>query len=401
MDICPEPSAHAKGQVQFQARWDAHLDHPSPQADPRLQPLEQAAFRGKHGLTGPAEIKFIETFEFISMGCFCAPSYSLQMLGMKRYSYPFDWVRSSIDGIIHCLNMQFQDFLTYSTTWTQEQYMVFGGTRWGGSFWHHNLEAPVTQEDMFRRVQRLYGVREVAASKPRFFVRSLNSTREIDSAVRFREALRKMLPEAEEVLLLLIVDLQSNTGPMAVTGEAGQGILFYQISEAETSKSLNQGARGLKICSESYGAAVAFAVRYWAGSVEAQSSVRMFADLAQLSASCEQWDGGDPARELFIPRKFYGHRLDVFTDKPKMQKLCAPLQVFNFVLQADVDTKVPLQVECFGKYIQVHLPEGACGGHVLQLYCNDGQLSGAVGLTMADGQMVCIDSATVEERPKV
>jgi len=398
MDICPEPSPETQAQAKLLARWDAHLDNPLPQLNPSLQPLEQAEFRGSHGLTGPAELKFMEIFEFISMGCFCAPSYALQMLGLKRYSYPFDWVRSSIDGIIHCLNVQFQDFLTYSTSWMQDQYLVFGGTRWGGSFWHHNLEAPVTQEDMLRRVQRLYGVGEVAASKPRFFVRCVNSTREIDSATRLREALRKMLPEAEEVLLLIIVDVQSSTGPMAVAGEAGHGVLFYQISDAETSKALIQGARGLPIWSRSHATAIAFAVRYWAGCAGARSNVRMFADLAQLSAVCEQWDGGDPARELFLPRKFYGRRLDVFSGVPKMQRLCAPLQLFSFVLPADVDAEAPLPVECFGKYLRVHLPKGACGGHVLQLYCNEGQLSGAVGVTKADGQMVCIATAMVEEQ---
>ena len=43
-----------------------------------------------------------------------------------------------------------QDFLTYSTYNMVDQHVVFGGTRWGGSFWHHNLEAPMTLHDMTR-----------------------------------------------------------------------------------------------------------------------------------------------------------------------------------------------------------------------------------------------------------
>ena len=46
--------------------------------------------------------------------------------------------------------MQPQDFLTYSTYNMVDQHVVFGGTRWGGSFWHHNLEAPMTLQDMTR-----------------------------------------------------------------------------------------------------------------------------------------------------------------------------------------------------------------------------------------------------------
>ena len=43
-----------------------------------------------------------------------------------------------------------EDFLTYSTYQMVDQHVVFGGTRWGGSFWHHNLEAPMTVQDMTR-----------------------------------------------------------------------------------------------------------------------------------------------------------------------------------------------------------------------------------------------------------
>lgn len=399
MEVCP---GEAAPEVKAPAvRWDAHLDNPSLQADPKMQPEAQAAMRGKFGLVSPAALKLAESFEFISLGCYCAPSYALQLLGLKKHSYPFDWVRSSLEGVLHCLNVRFQDFLTYSTTWTQDQYMVFGGTRWGGSFWHHNVEAPVTREDMVRRVQRLYGLGEVPASTPRFFVRSVNSTREIDSALRFREALRQTAPDAAETLLLLIVDLQSTKGGMAVAGEEGRGVLFYQIAEADTCRAVAKGAAGLATCSETYAEAVAFAVNYWAGDAEAQASVRVFPDIRTLSSCCEQWDGGDPARELFTPRKFYGQLLDVLpADVPKMKKLCSPVQMFNFVLQADINVKFPLQVECFGKYLSVKLPEGSVGGHVLQLYINDGQLSGTVGLIMQDGQVLPLGPAAVEERSK-
>ena len=46
--------------------------------------------------------------EFISLGCFCAVSHAFQLLGLKKNSYPFDWVRSPMEGIMHCLDSQFQ-----------------------------------------------------------------------------------------------------------------------------------------------------------------------------------------------------------------------------------------------------------------------------------------------------
>lgn len=395
MDVCQQDGAYAEP-----VPWDAHLDNPSVQTDTMLQPAMQVSRKIALGLISDDVSAFVEAHEFVSLGCYCAPSYALQLLGLKKYSYPFDWVRSGLEGVIHCMDVQFQDFLTYSTCWNQDQYMVFGGTRWGGSFWHHNLEAAITREDMGRRVERFYGRGEVPACKPRFFVRSVNSTRELEYAVRLREALQRALPSAGQVLLLLIVDLQSSTGPLRVAGEEGNNVLIYQISEAETSAAIAQGARGLKVCSEGYARAISFAIRYWAGDSDSQSSVRLFLDTAQLSAACEQWDGGDPARELFTPRKFYGQQLNVLPGIPKMQKLFAPFQVFNFVLQANVDITAPLQLQCFGRMLEVRLPQNACSGHVLQLFLHNGQLSGNVILMMAGGQTVPVGMAAVTERFK-
>ena len=127
--------------------WDAHLENPSLMSDPSLNKEMQMLRRAALGLTSPRVHAFIEGCEFVSLGCFCAPSYGMQLLGVKKNSYPFDWVRSTMEGIIHCVENEFEDFLTYSTFWVQDAYTVFGGTRWGGSFWHHNLEAPLTRED--------------------------------------------------------------------------------------------------------------------------------------------------------------------------------------------------------------------------------------------------------------
>ena len=80
---------------------------------------------------------------------------------------------------MHCIDMKFEDFLTYSTYQVVDQHVVFGGTRWGGSFWHHNLEAPMTIEDMTRRVRRFLGLGDVPGKVPRVFVRIVNSTREL------------------------------------------------------------------------------------------------------------------------------------------------------------------------------------------------------------------------------
>lgn len=304
---------------QVAPAWDLHLDNP-PCADPVADKMMQVARSTLLGLSSDNVRAFIDACEFISLGCFCSVSNALQLLGLKRNSYPFDWVRSSLEGVTHCLDVQFEDFLTYSTYTMTDQYAIFGGTRWGGSFWHHNLEVPVTRQDMARRVSRFYGQENIAACTPRVFVRSINSTREITAVLRFRQALKDALPEAQQVFILFIVDIQPSEGPMAIAGQDGHGLLFYGIRESETLQNMSQGAQAFRLNSETYTRAIACAIKFWAGDTVAEE-VRMFSNVRELGAACVQFDGGDPGRELFTPRKFYGQHMGFASEAPKFQSL--------------------------------------------------------------------------------
>ena len=57
---------------------------------------------------------FEQDTEFIGLGCSCVMSYGLQALGLKKRTYPFDWLRSPIDGVIHLLQTDSEDFLTFA-----------------------------------------------------------------------------------------------------------------------------------------------------------------------------------------------------------------------------------------------------------------------------------------------
>jgi len=396
-DQAPMEAGSPKAPPQSAVPWDAHLDNPT-DVDPMVSKMLQLTRRAALGITSESVGNFMETCEFISLGCFCAASNALQLLGLKRNSYPFDWVRSSNEGIMHCLDMQFEDFLTYSTYLVQDQYVIFGGTRWGGSFWHHNLEVPVTRHDMTRRVNRFFGRGNVPACTPRFFVRCVNSTREITAALRLRKALREALPEAQEIYLLIIVDLQAVDGPMVISDQDEEGLLFYGITETETQHSLGQGSQSFRLCSESYARAVAFAIKHFCGESKPQE-LQTFDSLQKLCSSCVQFDGGDPARELFTPRKFYGQDLDmdvVMGATPQLPNLFAKMRVQMFLIPDNIDTSLPFQVEVFGKSLKCMLPPGSCGGCWLHLCLNEGVLSASATSTV-DGQTVPLGPATVEE----
>jgi len=301
---------------------------------------------------------------------------------------------------MHCLDVEFEDFLTYSTYQVAEQYVIFGGTRWGGSFWHHNLEMPVTRQDMTRRVSRFFGRESVSTSMPRFFVRVINSSRELNAAVRFKKTLSDALPGEQQMYMLFIIDLQTAEGARSIEGQDGQGLLFYAIPESETTSNINVGgADAFRLCSETYTRAIAFAIKHWAGDSTA-TNVRTFASARELSAACVQYDGGDAGRELYTPRKFYGQQMGALTEASRLQSLLAKMQTQMYMIPQGTDIGVPFPVECFGRSLRIQLPTGTVGGDVLHIYLNDGALSATISRLVqgqTPPQLNLLGNATVEE----
>ena len=294
----PQPPPEVR-EVPSQAQWDAHLEDPSMHAchfRAEMTPPERRSALNLHGVKAA---EFINRTEFVSIGCYCAPTYALQLLDLRKKSYPFDWTRSSLQGIVHCINVGFQDFLTYTERRCAEEHDVFLGTCWGGSFWHANLEDPRTHDDMRRRAQRFLGQGDVPAAAPRVFVRMVNSTHELGQAWHLRQQLKMALPRAQEVLLLLLVELQGERGPIVVTAPEGEGVIVFSFAEAEFHEVPAPGRHPLAICGERCCEAIAAAIRIWCGE---NVAVRTSDSFAQLSANIYHFDGGDPAWQLFAPR---------------------------------------------------------------------------------------------------
>jgi hypothetical protein len=51
-----------------------------------------------------------ENVNYISMGQDCSPASSLKNLGLRKFSSPFDWIVSSIEGVKCCINQDFKNF---------------------------------------------------------------------------------------------------------------------------------------------------------------------------------------------------------------------------------------------------------------------------------------------------
>lgn len=269
--------------------------------------------RATMGLEEPRTAIFVAEREFLSIGCFCGVARALQALGLKKLAYPFDWTRTPADGVIHVLDTGFEDFLTYTHVQhpTHLKQPVYTASRWGGSFWHHDPEAPSTALDFTRRAERFLGIRDVPQDKARVFVRAVNSTRELDSILHLRDALVRAFPNTPDVRMLVLIDLQKTKGPMILNDGSSASLLFYGIHEDIFAKDGVQSSWTMQKHAEAYAEAIAFAAAFWAGSDGTADQVRLVADLKTLAADCHQWDGGATTGELFLPRPIKGQTIRI------------------------------------------------------------------------------------------
>lgn len=254
------------------------------------------------GLLEPEVLTFANACEFVSLGCFCGATRALQCLDLKQRTYPFDWVRSDVAGVLHCLRSGFQDFA--SSSFSQEHFAgvdnkFYGGTTWGGSFWHHNPHDPVTKANFERRFARLRSLDgDEAGCKTCVFLIALNSSNDLLLIPELRIALQDMLPGAR-ILLLVFIDNQDVQGPLRLAGDAGHDTIFYRTNERIFANNgqlwTEQGH------AELYAEGVATALHAWAGTCGGTQAIREVSDIACLHSQCIAFHGGDPSRALYWP----------------------------------------------------------------------------------------------------
>merc|ERR1719247_2948325 len=248
------------------------------------------------GLKSPDVCAFIDECEFIGLGCFCGASRALQCLGLKRHSYPFDWVRTSVPCTVHCFKNKFRNFCTSSFTGEEltPGVQLHGGADWGGSFWHHDPDKPKVQSDFKRRIARLRGSSEVPPDKARVFALSLNSLSDLSQIPLLLSLLQEMLPEAY-IYMVIFIDSQPTCGPILVDG--ADNLVFYTLHHEmfdDNGKNWSEQRQA-----EAYAGGIAVALRYWAGIY--LDDLPVVDSFAALFARCWNFEGGYPAEKLFWP----------------------------------------------------------------------------------------------------
>jgi len=234
-----------------------------------------------------AKVKaFTESCEVVSLGCHGVVTRSLEVLGLRRFQYPFDDTRSSMDDVIQLVETSFTHFLDSVTTDESVQ-----GT---------GIDEPVSahKEDMRICIDRFLGRREeVPLGKPRIFVRAVNSSTEVAHAERLHEALRCALPKAR-VYLLVLLDCQSTAGPVHFA-DTSDDLLFYRIPERSPAACRDR----FECVRDMYGAAIAFAFRFWSSCAsDLDDLVVEVATICDAAWIFDEFSGGDSGTR-FLPRR--------------------------------------------------------------------------------------------------
>lgn len=263
-----------------------------------LEPEAQRARRSTLGLGDEGRTSnFVASCEYISLGCHPVVATSLQALGLRKHSFPFDDTRAGVEGLLSCLD-DFDCFLSYSYELDHQQHGVgYANSAWGGSFWGQDVDSPAVREEYARRVERFQGRNtDVPFGRPRIFVRAVNCTRELVQTRKLHMALRKMLPDAR-IYLLVIVDFQQEPFALRLPGLPGESLLFCGVPN------LYDGSGwSLERHCDVYAQAIALATRVWAGRAGAVAKVEEVSTLQDVTNRCSMFDGGSPGCEPFFPR---------------------------------------------------------------------------------------------------
>lgn len=144
----------------------------------------------------------------ISLGTWCGVKMAMRAVNMSGPTLPFDWIRVSLEGVLHILKTDFQDFLQYYFV-TDDRHFI-APTH---SFFHDNLFDERTEQTYMRRIDRFRRLRDRGGltSLPTLFVYALASSLECLEAQVLLATLQDLFGANTYLLLLLDCQLADET----------------------------------------------------------------------------------------------------------------------------------------------------------------------------------------------
>lgn len=89
---------------------------------------------------------------FVSLGENCSTAWYLKQVGLKRASYPFDWIFSSPDIVLDCINDNFKRYLDKSLITPKRKKKSAGHNYYHDNFFNHRN--PLASDEDYNYHQR-------------------------------------------------------------------------------------------------------------------------------------------------------------------------------------------------------------------------------------------------------
>ena len=142
---------------------------------------------------------------FISLGWACVTAASMGKYGLRDGAYPFDWVRSQLNGVLHFLENDFEDFLCREHL--SEDGKIFYDRKWGIEFIHDGSIATEGEygnicEKYKRRIQRF---RKTVQEGKVLFVRAIMDQAEVCWVKENSEYISKIINNFQKEFLTFLM----------------------------------------------------------------------------------------------------------------------------------------------------------------------------------------------------
>jgi len=176
----------------------------------------------------PKREQVLRRMRVISLGGYCGVKFSIQRLGLGDAHLPFDWIRTTSEGIQNFMQSDFANFFCTSPRCDipGENLRVYRSPQ--HSFWHDDIADDEVRTKLQRRVDRFAAL----ANDPKdlLFVRACATTDEVVAVEILYQTLCEYLGASEDrkrrVLLAIVIDgQQAFRGPVRHT--ALPGVIFF------------------------------------------------------------------------------------------------------------------------------------------------------------------------------
>jgi len=122
----------------------------------------------------------------ISLGYFCNVALEIERIGLRKASYPFDWIiTSDFNMVIQLIKSEFKSFMLYDNLYQEyainpDYYFDIENT----IHFYHDFSSKISLKDQFKNVKNKYGRRINRffkdIKKPTLFVRYITNKKEFE-----------------------------------------------------------------------------------------------------------------------------------------------------------------------------------------------------------------------------